>query len=1093
MSISKHFLSQVKNQSQVLDNQVVTPPPPPQKPCQTKNIMYKFLRIFLAGWFLFSCSSDEPEVVEALKKANAKDFSFSLLSVNAKEVSVEKIKSILKNPTGWTIKSLKIDDESFAEVTGTSVKDFKIKIKKAGEFSFSVTLQKTGYEDFILKGVKIKVTFLADAKDFSFKLLELTGANEVTIEQIKKNLKSPTGWTIKSLKIDDESFAEVTGTSVKYFKIKIKKTGAFSFSITLQKTGYEDFILKGTIKVNASTEPPKKADPSKFGFPLLPVNAKEVSFAVLRGNLTSPAGWTIKTIAVVDSSFGEVTGAGINQKITIKKDGTFAINITLQKMGYEDFVLQGKIKASTPTQPLKKADAKDFNFPLLPVNGAEVSFAVLRGNLTSPAGWTIKSIAVADSSFGAVTGAGSNQKITIKKDGTFAINITLGKTGYEDFVLKGVKIKASTPTQPPKKADPSNFSFPELPVNAKEIPIATIQSNLKKPTGWTIKSIAVADSDFGDVTGAGSSQKIVLKKGGTFVINITLQKAGWADFVLKGNIKAAKFTATASDFSFPELSVNAKEIPIAKIESNLTKPTGWTIKTITVADSSFGDVTGAGSSQKIVLKKGGTFAINITLEKAGYADFVLKGNIKAANLTATASGFSFPELPVNAKEIPFATIESNLTKPDGWTIKSITVADSDFGAVTGAGDSQKITIKKDGEFAINITLGKTGWVDFVLKGTIKASTPTQPLKKADAKDFSFPLLEVNAKEILLDDIKRRIMRPASWTIKSIAVVDTSFGDVTGTKIVLKKGGTFGINITLEKAGYADYVLQGNVKATLPTDSSKFVFEKALGAIKGIKDKTIKTINIPDKIDGISVTSIGDYAFMNSSVASVTIPNSVNIIGRRAFFSCNALTSVTIPSSVISIGDEAFKFSYNLTSVTINCNINFEIRDKFDEYTLTSITIGNSVTFIGDNAFRECQGLTSMTIPNSVTAFGGAVFYKCSSLTSVTIGNSVTTIKRSVFYKCTRLTSVTIGNSVTTIEAYAFDQCPALISLTIPNTVTTIEDDAFVNSSLRSLTLNCNINFKIKDTFSSFRNITNVTIGKLGYYDWRWSISKLVID
>ena len=910
------------------------PPPPQQKPCQTKNIMYKFLRIFLAGWFLFSCSSDEPEVVEALKKANAKDFSFSLLSVNAKEVSIEKIKSILKNPAGWTIKSLKIDDESFAEVEGTSVKDFKIKIKKAGEFSFSVTLQKTGYEDFVLKGVKIKATFKADAKDFAFPLLELTGANEVTIEQIKKNLKSPTGWTIKSLKIDDTSFAEVTGASEKYFKIKIKKTGAFSFSITLQKTGYEDFILKGTIKVNASTEPPKKADPSKFGFPLLPVNAKEVSFAVLRGNLTSPAGWTIKSLTIVDSDFGEVTGAGSNQKITIKKDGTFTINITLEKTGWVDFVLQGKIKASTPTQPLKKADAKDFNFPLLPVNGAEVSFAVLRGNLTSPAGWTIKSIAVVDSDFGEVTGAGSNQKITIKKDGEFAINITLGKTGYEDFVLKGAKIKASTPTQPPKKADAKDFSFPELPVNGNEIPIATIESNLKKPTGWTIKSIAVDDSDFGDVTGAGSSQKIVLKKGGTFVINITLQKTGWVDFVLKGVKIKATFKADAKDFSFPELPVNAKEIPFATIESNLKKPTGWTIKTIAV-DSDFGTVTGTGSSQKIVLKKGGgTFVINITLQKTGWVDFVLKGNIKAANLTADAKDFSFPLLSVNAKEIPIATIQSNLKKPTGWTIKSIAVADSSFGDVTGAGSSQKIVLKKGGTFAINITLQKTGYEDFVLKGSVKAAN-----LKADAKDFSFPLLSVNAKEIPLDDIKRRVKKPAGWTIKTITVDDSSVAEKESQKIKIKAPSTyvprtFTVSITLGgKTGWADYVLSASIKA----DHSVWVldFDKANKTITGVKDKTITTLNIPDEIDGVAVTKIRKFAFISiSSLASVTIPDSVTTIGESAFRYCSSLTSVTIP---------------------------------------------NSVTTIGEQAFQDCSSLTAVTIPNSVTTIGNFAFFRCTKL------------------------------------------------------------------------------------------------------------------
>ena len=785
----------------------------------------------MAGWLLLfsSCSSDEggKEVVDALKKGNAKDFSFSLLSVNAKEVSVEKIKSILKKPDGWTIKSLKIDDSSFAEVTGTSVKDFKIKIKKAGEFSFSITLQKTGYEDFVLKGVKIKVTFLADAKDFDF--------------------------------------------------------------------------------------------------PLLPVNAKEVSFAVLRGNVRSPAGWTIKTIAVVDSDFGEVTGAGDSQKITIKKDGTFAINITLQKTGFVDYVLKGKIKASTPTQPLKKADAKDFNFPLLPVNVKEVSFAVLRGNVRSPAGWTIKSIAVADSAFGTVTGAGSNQKITIKKDGEFAINITLGKTGWEDFVLQG-KIKASTPTQPPKKADPSNFSFPELPVNANEIPIATIQSNLKKPTGWTIKSIAVADSDFGAVTGAGNNQKIVLKKGGTFAINITLQKAGWIDFVLQGIVKAANLKADAKDFSFPELPVNANEILIATIQSNLKKPTGWTIKTIAVTEAAFGEVTGTGSSQKIVLKKGGTFGITITLQKTGWVHFVLKGNIKAANLKADAKDFGFPLLSVNAKEIPLDDIKRRVKKPAGWTIKSIAVVDSDFGTVS----SQKIVLKKGGTFAINITLQKTGWTDFVLKGNVKAANLT-----ADAKDFSFKLMEITgAKEVTIEKLKKNLKAPAGWTIKSIKIDDTTYADVDSQlKITIKKAGEFSFSITLQKTGYGDFVLKGSIKAS--RDVFLLIFDKATKTITGVTDKTITTINIPAKINGVAVEKIGFGVFAGClSLTSVTLPNSVTTIGNSAFGFCSALISINIPDSVTTIGSSTFS----------------------DCRSLTSITIPSSVVRIGDSAFFNCNNL-----------------------------------------------------------------------------------------------------------------------------------------
>ena len=1025
--------------------------------------MYKFLRIFLAGWFLFSCSSDEPEVVEELKKANAKDFSFSLLSVNAKEVSVEKIKSILKNPTGWTIKSLKIDDESFAEVTGTSVKDFKIKIKKAGEFSFSITLQKTGYEDFVLKGVKIKATFLADAKDFAFPLLELTGANEVTIEQIKKNLTSPTGWTIKSITIANgfKDFAEVTGTSVKDFKIKIKKAGEFSFSITLQKTGYEDFVLKG-VKIKATF----KADAKDFSFKLLELTgANEVSIEQIRKNLKSPTGWTIKSLKIDNESFAEVEGNSVKDfKIKIKKAGEFSFSVTLQKTGYEDFVLKGNIKAAKFT-----ATASDFSFPLLSVNAKEIPIATIESNLTKPTGWTIKTIAVVDSDFGTA----SSQKIVLKKGGTFVINITLEKAGYADYVLKG-SIKAANLT-----ATASDFSFTLLPVNAKEIPIATIESNLTKPTGWTIKTIAVVDSDFGTA----SSQKIVLKKGGTFVINITLEKAGYADYVLKGSIKAANLTATASDFSFTLLPVNAKEIPIATIESNVTKPAGWSIKTIAVADSDFGTVTGTGSSQKIVLKKGGTFAINITLQKTGWVDYVLKGNIKAA-LLANPSDFDFPELSVNAKEIPIATIQSNLKKPTGWTIKSIKVADSDFGDVTGAGSSQKIVLKKGGAFVINITLQKAGWADFVLKGNIKAANLT-----ADAKDFSFPLLPVNAKEIPIATIQSNLKKPAGWTIKTIAVADSDFGEVTGAgssqKITLKKGGTFVINITLQKTGWVDYVLKGNVKAANIPIASDFSFpllsvnakEIPLATIERNITKpagwTIKSIAVDDPSFG-TVTGAGSSQKIKIKPPSTYVPRTFTIsinLEKTGWVDYLLRGSIKADHSVWVL--EFDKASKTITGVKDKTITTINIPDEIEGVAVEKIA---SAKLFFKGVFSGCNSLTRVTIGNQLTTIGDYAFANLDkSLTRIDIGNSVTTIGKGAFSACRELVSLSLPSSLTTIGDLAFASADKLGYVTIPISVTAIGSSAFGQCTVLRLAIKQGTPSRITLGSNTFKDILEIKV------------------
>ena len=52
------------------------------------------------------------------------------------------------------------------------------------------------------------------------------------------------------------------------------------------------------------------------------------------------------------------------------------------------------------------------------------------------------------------------------------------------------------------------------------------------------------------------------------------------------------------------------------------------------------------------------------------------------------------------------------------------------------------------------------------------------------------------------------------------------------------------------------------------------------------------MNIPSEINGTPVTTIGNAAFRDSSVTSVTIPASVTEIGANAFAGCTNLTSVT---------------------------------------------------------------------------------------------------------------------------------------------------------------------------------------------------------
>ncbi|MBR7132054.1 MAG: leucine-rich repeat protein [Clostridia bacterium] len=82
------------------------------------------------------------------------------------------------------------------------------------------------------------------------------------------------------------------------------------------------------------------------------------------------------------------------------------------------------------------------------------------------------------------------------------------------------------------------------------------------------------------------------------------------------------------------------------------------------------------------------------------------------------------------------------------------------------------------------------------------------------------------------------------------------------------------------------------------------------------------------IDGAvyTISKIGEYAFEDSVIESVKIPESVTEISEGAFYNCDAITAVTIPESVNEIALYAFDDCNNLTNVTI-LNPNVTIGDS----------------------------------------------------------------------------------------------------------------------------------------------------------------------
>lgn len=230
----------------------------------------------------------------------------------------------------------------------------------------------------------------------------------------------------------------------------------------------------------------------------------------------------------------------------------------------------------------------------------------------------------------------------------------------------------------------------------------------------------------------------------------------------------------------------------------------------------------------------------------------------------------------------------------------------------------------------------------------------------------------------------------------------------------------------------------------------------------------KSLDIPDELDGISVTVIGNNAFYNcSSLASVTIPNSVIAIEDWAFSCCYSLTSVTIPNSLATIGSNPFESCTKLSDIRITPNhpvlttIDGVLFSKADQrlicypggFSQSEYKVPQGIVTIGNSAFFGCDSLTSVTLPDSLTAIDDYAFSYCSSLTAVTLPDSLTAIGDSAFYLCDSLNSVILPNSLTTIGNCAFSWCDSLTTLALPNNLITIDDFAFYGcSSLTSVTL-----------------------------------------
>ena len=147
----------------------------------------------------------------------------------------------------------------------------------------------------------------------------------------------------------------------------------------------------------------------------------------------------------------------------------------------------------------------------------------------------------------------------------------------------------------------------------------------------------------------------------------------------------------------------------------------------------------------------------------------------------------------------------------------------------------------------------------------------------------------------------------------------------------------------------------------------------------------KLVAFPEDREGTfiipsNIEIIGEQAFRDTSLKSITIPGTVRVVEEHAFFGGHSLEEVVIEEGVEELNQYAFRDCTALRKITIPGSVKELGAGAFLECTgLEDVLIEDGTGKLGDNCFQGCTSLSHILIPSSVKVIGEFAFYDCGSL------------------------------------------------------------------------------------------------------------------
>ena len=240
----------------------------------------------------------------------------------------------------------------------------------------------------------------------------------------------------------------------------------------------------------------------------------------------------------------------------------------------------------------------------------------------------------------------------------------------------------------------------------------------------------------------------------------------------------------------------------------------------------------------------------------------------------------------------------------------------------------------------------------------------------------------------------------------------------------------------------------------PKSDGTLVFSPS-GEVKPIGADIEGDIVIPASYEGIKVTKVPDKAFAGcTKITSITVPNSVEYIGKAAFTGCIRLSEITLPYVGLKrngtrseglLGPIFGNASY-AGGVKVRQYVTSDWRDDVYYYlpsTLLKVNITDADA-LSYGAFQGIDMLEEINLNKNILTIEKHAFKKCKALKGIDI-SMVKNLSESLFVDCLALEYVKLSEELKSIGDYVFENCPSLSRINseeegtfnLPSTLTSI--------------------------------------------------------